>query len=173
MYREDLTPGRLRCLTVCGHDRKHFFQETRIMKWLTLSAALLVCCASVSEVDAGWFGRGGCCGCQKQSCCAPAPVTCCAPAPTCCNTAPSCCCPRQSLFSRCGGWFRNNCGRRSCCQKSCCAPCAPTCCAPACAPACGPTCAAPCGPVCAPACAAPAACGPACGPSCAAPACCR
>ncbi len=49
------------------------------MKWLTVSAALMFCCAATSDANAFFHHSNGC-GCGT-SCCAPAP-SCCAPAPS-------------------------------------------------------------------------------------------
>jgi hypothetical protein len=63
------------------------------MRWITVSAALLI--LSASQAQAGLFD---CCK-KEPVCCCPAPTcchvepSCCAPAPTCCNVAPSCCAP--------------------------------------------------------------------------------
>ncbi len=46
------------------------------MKWMTVSAALLFCCAATSDANA-FFHHGCGCGCAP-SCCAPAPSCCCA-----------------------------------------------------------------------------------------------
>ncbi|MEM1062933.1 MAG: hypothetical protein AAGJ97_11460 [Planctomycetota bacterium] len=63
------------------------------MKYLTLTAAIALCCAGLGTAEAalldGMFGKPSC-GCPTApSCCAPVDP-CCAPAePTCC--APVCC----------------------------------------------------------------------------------
>jgi hypothetical protein len=71
------------------------------MKWMTLSAALLVCCVA-NSADAGLFGcckkKNNCCQ-QSHSCCEPAPAPCCEPAPmSCCEPAHSCCQPKKKCF---------------------------------------------------------------------------
>lgn len=109
------------------------------MKWFTLTAALMVCCAGTSSADAGLLdlfdgmnildSHGSCGGC-----CAPAPK-CCAPKPVCCKPAPKCCAPKPVCCAP----------KPVCCAPKpvCCAP-KPVCCKPApkcCAPK--PTCCAP------------------------------
>ena len=125
----------------------HVWKKVVPMKLLNWTAALVICCGSVSA-QAGLFGchkEASCCApsscCETPSCAAPCGTTpcceeaapsCCAPAGNgCCEAAPSCCAPAGN----------------GCCEAapSCCAPAgngcceaAPSCCAPAeCAPACG------------------------------------
>ena len=108
------------------------------MKWFTLTAALMVCCASTSSADAGLLdlfdgmdvlnlnGQDGCC-CPAPKCCAPKPVCCkpaprcCAPKPVCCAPKPVCCAPKPVCCAP----------KPVCCApKPCCKP--PTCCDPCC-----------------------------------------
>lgn len=110
------------------------------MKWMTLSAAMLLC--SVSSANAGLFD----CFKKEASCCAPAPMcceepSCCAPAPKCCHVEPTCCAPAACAPANCA----------PACEPTCCAPAPkcchvePSCCAPtpSCVSVCEPTCAAP------------------------------
>lgn len=131
-------------------------RRIEMKKAICFAAALMLCCVSFADVEAGLFkGRllkkcrivKDCC---VDDCCVP---TCCAP--ECCEEecCPSCCAPS------------------SCCPNECCdnGECAPTCCAPkCCAPrrrCCLPKC-------CAPKCCAPKCCDDHCTPSCCAPSCC-
>lgn len=90
------------------------------MKWMTLTAALMVCCVSTNSADAGLFNfmkKGhGCCA-PAPACCAPAAAPVCAapaPAPVCAAPAPAPVCAAPAPAPKC------------------CAPApAPACCAPA------------------------------------------
>ena len=93
------------------------------MKWFTLTAALMVCCASTSSADAGLldlFDGMDILNVNGGGCCAPAPK-CCAPKPTCCKPAPRCCAPKPVCCKP----------KPVCCKPApkCCAP-KPVCCAP-------------------------------------------
>ena len=65
------------------------------MKWMTLTAALMVCSAALNSADAGLFDchRNDRCP-PADCCCMPAPE-CCAPAPMCCEPCDCCCQPRD------------------------------------------------------------------------------
>ena len=86
------------------------------MKWMTLSAALLICGASFGSAEAGLFG------CHKNKCCQPSccEQTCCEPAPVCCEPAPcceqSCGCKKPCFLSK----LFKGCHKNKCCQSSCC-----------------------------------------------------
>jgi len=145
----DLTHSSPRAFSQSLLKSRNFYQETPIMKWMTLTAALLMC-AGASEANAGLFGGSSCCA-PVNSCCGGYTQSCCAPA------APSCCKPRCGF----GDWCKRHFRKRSCCNTCNTCNAAPTCCAPV-----APACAAPAMPACA-APVAPAACAPA--PHCAAP----
>ena len=135
------------------------FQEMAIMKWTTLIAAALFCCASATDAMAFHWHRSSCCG-SAPSCCAPAP-TCAAPAPTCCAPAPTCAAPAASCCAPAQSCCRQSCCKQKCCKPKCCkVKCHKVkCCKPKCNSCCAPapTCAAPVAPTCAaPTCAAPA-----------------
>jgi len=124
------------------------------MKWLTLTAALLVCSVGTNNADAGLFdmfdsvnldilnldGHGGCCN-PAPKCCAPKPVCCkpapkcCAPKPVCCKPAPKCCAPKAKC---CAPKAKCCAPKAKCCapKAKCCAPkpvcCKPKCCDPCC-----------------------------------------
>lgn len=115
-------------------------RRIEMKKAICFAAALMLCCVSFADVEAGLFkGRllkkcrivKDCCvdTCCDDNCCAP---SCCCPedccddncCPSCC--APSCCCPEDCCDDKCC--------TPSCCAPSCCCPdakcCVPSCCCP-------------------------------------------